>query len=241
MLFVLEIEFMLKLKYYKKNIIVGLYHIGFIGKWEEIYNDHFEKIKKSGLMDITEKIFLGTSGKKTLINLPPKTEWATHNDRLDQGENKTLLKIHEICQNIEPCKIWYMHTKGASWDISSKRTRFNEKNIKLISHNVDLWRSYLDYFSISKHKDCIESLEKFDICGVSWNESLRFFNGNFWWATSKHIKKINKTDVLKTGLRGRGELFIGSIPCKVKDFFPINKDFYKYPINPAEYKSQFKI
>jgi hypothetical protein len=161
------------------------------------------------------------------IDLFPKAKIIIHNEKLEDGENQTLRKMYEMCQTIEPCKIWYIHTKGAS-----------RKNVD----NTDSWRKYLEYFVITKHENCIEALDKYDICGAEWikQRDISLFAGNFWWANSSYIKSLENILVghlpKKCEERHQAELnFVSKNNPKVKSFFNSKMDLYRKRIDPLLY------
>ena len=48
------------------------------------------------------------------------------------------------------------------------------------------------YFIIRRYDMCISTLDMgYDCCGCNWDELPQpHFSGNFWWATSSHIKNL---------------------------------------------------
>lgn len=214
--------------------INGFYHIGSMGRWQSIYENQVQLLKNSGLLDITENVYIGVSGPMPEIDLFPKAKIIVHNEKLEEGENQTLRKMYEMCQTIEPCKIWYIHTKGAS-----------RKTVD----NTDSWRKYLEYFVITKHKNCIEALDEYDACGAEWRKQhdRSLFVGNFWWANSSYIKSLENilTGHLPTGSGERHHAeynFISKNNPKVKNFFDSKINLYDERLDPSVYvdKKQFK-
>jgi len=207
--------------------INGFYHIGNIGRWHSIYEDQVKLLNSSGLLDITENVYIGVSGPMPEIDLFPKSKIIVHNEKLQEGENQTLRKMHEMCQTIEPCKIWYIHTKGAA---------------RSPTGNTESWRKYLEHFVITKHKNCIEALDEYDACGAEWikHSDISLFAGNFWWANSNYIKSLENILVghlpKECKERHHAELnFISKNNPKVKSFFNSKMDLYKKRIDPSVY------
>lgn len=207
--------------------INGFYHIGSMGRWQSIYENQVQLLKSSGLLDITENVYIGVSGPMPEIDLFPKAKIIVHNEKLEEGENQTLRKMYEMCQTIEPCKIWYIHTKGAS-----------RKTVD----NTDSWRKYLEYFVITKHKNCIEALDEYDACGAEWRKhhDRSLFVGNFWWANSSYIKYLENilAGYLPTGSGERHHAeynFISKNNPKVKNFFDSKINLYDERLDPSIY------
>jgi len=61
------------------------------------------------------------------------------------------------------------------------------------------WNNMMTYFMVDKWKDCIKELEEYDTvgCNLSFDNKkgnklkIRHFSGNFWWANSDYIKKLD--------------------------------------------------
>ena len=207
--------------------INGFYHIGNIGRWPSIYEEQVESLKSSGLLEITENVYIGVSGSMPKIDLFSKAKIVVHEENLNKGENQTLKKMHEMCQTIEPCKIWYIHTKGSA---------------RSPTGNTESWRKYLEHFVITKHKNCIEALDEYDACGAEWikHSDISLFAGNFWWANSNYIKSLENILVghlpKECKERHHAELnFISKNNPKVKSFFNSKMDLYKKRIDPSVY------
>lgn len=223
------------------NQIYGFYHIGNIGCWKQIYQEHQSLLMSSGLYKETNKIFVGTCGEKPTFELWSKAEWVVHNKELADGEVETIKKIYEFSQTHKESKIWYLHTKGASIILNTK-TDHHGDNTKEVVENVKSWRDYMNYFVIKKHKNCIKSLDEFDICGVEWRWKRKpHFAGNFWWANSNYIANLQNILTSKEpGYCGRYAAetgFLANSPKlpKVKSFFNFNKDLYWNCIKPKNY------
>ena len=94
--------------------------------------------------------------------------------------------LHTFCQSqTETVNVWYIHSKGVSrsdWPIIAA--------IKSWTH-ITAWRKFMEYFLITKYQTCVEKLETYDTCGANLRTYPQLhYSGNFWWATSDHIKKL---------------------------------------------------
>lgn len=100
-------------------------------------------------------------------------------------EDITLKRIWEDCKK-EDMKVLYFHSKGST----SYSSNVNVDNI--IKHKEYFyWRSFMNWAAI-KHWDlCEYALPDYDIAGGDYREEPSpHFCGNFWWATSDHIKQL---------------------------------------------------
>jgi hypothetical protein len=228
---------MLKIKK-KSSDIYGFIHIGVMNGWKEILEDEMAAIHNSGLFKETKAIFVGISGKK--VSVPFGTQLAVHNPKIEDGENETIKFLHAKSKELEDAKFWYIHTKGARWKMRSKEA-INSKS----------WRKYMQFFIIDHWRDCVKTLEEYDACGVEWSKSRYgpyIFSGNFWWATSNYLRKIDKPLVDYTPYgnnRFKAEFFISLANPKVKTFHIINSyngNLYGKFIKPSEYiRSRIKM
>lgn len=226
-----------------KQDVFGFYHIGTIGRWKDILNDQLSVLQNTDLLSKTKKIFVGISGTEELPILDDKFEIIVRDPILGNGEVETLKCLHKFCQTIQPSKIWYIHTKGAS-NVPGTRSEHHGENTPQVIVNVDSWRKYMEYFIIEKHENCIAALDEYDVCGVEYRLYRKpHFVGNFWWANSEYIKKLeNIMTSIEPGYSGRYAAetgFIGIGNPKVKCFFKVNRDMYFNMIKPLEYR--FKI
>jgi hypothetical protein len=158
-------------------MIYGFIHVGVIGRYEKIFQNQILLIKSSGLYDKTNQIFVGVSGDKIEIEKDPKIKLLCHDTVLRNGENNTLINLYHFCQNVNESKIWYIHTKGASHPEKSETFK-----------SVESWRKYLEFFTIVQHELCEKTLNSYDTCGPEWRTT--HFCGNFWWANSSYIKRL---------------------------------------------------
>ena len=201
-----------------------VYHIAFIGKWYEIAYEQLVLLQESGLGDACEKIHVSAVGEfdDRLIRLLKKfsfyykVELRKHRS-LEVYESLSLAKVKEVATLNPNAKILYFHTKGASHGITSK---WSNEQIK----NLTQWRHFMDFFNITKWRDCVTALNQADVCGVDWiqasPEEPGFFAGNYWWTTGAYIQKCKiPTQCCKEGSRFKYERFIGTGQPKVKNLF----------------------
>ena len=107
-------------------------------------------------------------------------------------ENITLKRIWEDCKK-EDMKVLYFHSKGST----SYSSNVNPDNI--VKHKEYFyWRSFMNWAVINRWAECEYALPEYDVAGGDYRkEPSPHFCGNFWWATSDHIKQLpdpqNKT------------------------------------------------
>lgn len=172
-------------------------HICCIEDWEDIFNDQIDYLKKTGLFEKSDKIFLGILGSLSVVNLPifnnKKFNILYIDQRINLYEIHTINFIKYICMNdpyTEDVNILYIHTKGV-------RNSGNKEVIKS-------WRKMMEYFLIEKHENCLKYLNIYDTIGVNainlfcYNKDkikvnkdhTYHYSGNFWWSKKSYINKL---------------------------------------------------
>lgn len=167
-------------------------HVPELRGWETMLVEVLEKMDASGLVDALDEINLCINGVKSTMEIPlfpllrasnkfklvhvngnaAKWEWPTidrlkHDADADTGDN--------------PYYVCYAHLKGLSRpDLSDAKA-------------VD-WRNYLTYWSLERWQDSIEKLDEgYELVGVNWMDNpWPHLSGNFWWATSNYIRRLDK-------------------------------------------------
>jgi hypothetical protein len=174
----------------KINIYIN---VATVGHFNHVLFDLLTRIKKSGLYESTNKVFLLINGDKNLIQFDltdPKIEIIESNKDISHCEFPTLAKISNDSQN-DDFQILYLHTKGV--------TRQPYKQI------ID-WTNYLSYFNINQWQNRISDLKDYDCSGVNlggnpddinlspttwgYGKAPLHYSGNFWWSKAEHIRKL---------------------------------------------------
>ena len=106
-----------------------------------------------------------------------------------------------------------------------------------------MWRRYMEYFIVEKHKDCIEYLKEYNAVGCQVStDKMPFcrnwcFVGNFWWSKSEYIKKLSPISSLRKHNRMKAEKWVLSYKDKkVKSLFEVNRRLIDFPPEENEYK-----
>jgi len=220
--------------------ILGFMHVGVSDHahrgqppmWKVILDDQIAYLRRSGLYDRSDEIYVGVNGGGEDTDL----SWISGKLRLldrsfdfNYGENETINKMIPVAKDNPGGKLWYIHTKGS--------TRLGGQ----LEINVYYWRKFMEYFIIQKHEDCIAALDEVDACGVNWYND-NFFSGNFWWATTDLIGQ--KPPITPGADRHRAEEFLGFTKPKprVKCFHMasltsfVQRALYSCPYPPERYE-----
>lgn len=186
--------------------VYGFFHFyysemdGIIIRWIQILEEMFYSIKFSGLLDNTEKLYVGIVGIKedhpnskiikNLFKNQNNVKLVFFGDG-NLYEFPTLNLIYEKCLN-EDCYIYYCHSKGASY-----RPNRGLKQIIRVEH----WRWKMILTTIINWRRCISLLEQgYKTCGYQRDKRKKLKNtyaGNFFWADSSHIKSLPKPEMKK--------------------------------------------
>lgn len=160
--------------------IFGFYHICTINHWRQIVDAQIKTISESGLDNETEKIFVTVTGPEfDKVTLPPKYEIVYRSVDAGKFERIILNYMHSFCLSLaQSANIWYIHSKGV---------RHTDAHFSSI---VRAWREYMEYFVLTKYRQCIEALENNHTCGVIIRGPTHY-SGNFWWSRSDYIKTLN--------------------------------------------------
>ena len=183
-----------------KNYI--FYHIFIATNWFDIVTDQLNYLKSSNLLNdsfLKIGVVYGVGINKDdclnklqeLLNGLGDYEIMYFESNGCCGESPTLKKMIEFSRElIEDANILYIHTKVVSQHNSEREVPVRE------------WRKMMEYFLIEKWEYCLEKLNSgYDCCGINYQDHaaningkrvlIKIFNGNFFWAKSDYIKKLN--------------------------------------------------
>lgn len=167
------------------------YHVAQLNgqKWKLVYQQQIHNIVFSGLYDAIDHFTICVSGNEPLPELLPKMNIEINHDHVLEAD--TLKKLYDFASTHKDYGILYLHTKGIT-----------HVQYPLLDYNTNRWRLYLEYFCINKWQQSVDLLKDHDCVGTEfWNSAwLRkqelaapHYSGNFWWATSEYISKLNPT------------------------------------------------
>ena len=175
------------------------------------------RILQSGLYDASESISVTILSEDQAQALHLKSyiwDWyPKYNVRhvsmnLGEWEWPTIRMIKEDCRTGDDL-VWYAHTKGVS-NCRSDVAEYTQSNIRN-------WRGVLCE-ALMDHRSAVELLGtgQFSAVGPLFVEKSRaplghpHFAGNFWWATSQHVRELPALSDEWVSNRNRAEEYIGS-------------------------------
>ena len=161
--------------------IIGYIHICQKGEWKRSFNMLINSIRQSNLYDNTSVIRIGiVNDGSSLIKdsiLQDSKFQVMYLGKSSQYERPTLLHMRASA-NTDPADTlyYYLHTKGLR--------HFGKKE----EPNVISWINLMLYWNIIRWKYATEILKTFSTYGCEFMGN--HYSGNFWWATSSHIKLL---------------------------------------------------
>ena len=177
--------------------IYGWMHVACMHGGNLIASELHGQLEQSGLLDKTHNVFVSMVGdsrqraelREYLFGRHGDTYRIVHDSPdISEYEWPALKHMWALSQE-EDFLGYYLHTKGASNcrpDVSPA-----------IQQNIRNWRYCMSHFVVNKHSSCISALNSgsVDACGPLYNPCLNegmpgIFAGNFWWATSPHLKTL---------------------------------------------------
>lgn len=182
----------------------------------KIITDKFNKIKKSGLYDKVENIYIVASQVanknkfifEEIMNLHSKVNVIYLPDPEIGNECDTLnLLIDKYKQSEKDYDVLYFHSKGLSYPENT-----------FIDNKIKKWVRYMDLFLINDWKQNIQILKNYDTIGMFLFEpdeesrkqgepdNRKTYAGHFWWSKSEHLKTLDH--LTKDYQKGRGEFHL---------------------------------
>lgn len=157
------------------------YHVHKAPGWEALVKEQLHKIVSSGLYAACRNLIICTSGSNDDVSWIkrnyPKVELLR--DSVENNfELPTIIALKAYCSQLSGKEaILYIHTKGVT---------------KLLSEPVRNWRLLMEHYLIDNWKDCLcRVADGYDCVGVILrSRPVKHFSGNFWWANSGYINKL---------------------------------------------------
>jgi len=196
------------------NTVVFM-HVATIKEYQQVFEEVFERVMKSGLLAEADKINICAVGNGDLM-IPEAPHIEVHFDpmaaynpyeSIQMGEFFTLKKLKDFANTTKDnTRILYCHLRGVT-------SPGNE--------HIASWRKYLTDWNINDYRMSLELLRSNDAVGVDLIVKDRWpyadhFSGNFWWANSHYIRTLPSIEEIsdpkseqKATLRHNGEFWIG--------------------------------
>jgi hypothetical protein len=167
--------------------IFGFYHLYTANNWRQVLGEQLERWDDSGLTGATTRVLASVVGPEMgeacdLLSaaLGAKVEVVHASSDASAFERSILERMRRFCEQDEPLArgVWYMHSKGVS------PQHFENTNV------AD-WRRFMERHVVDDWRECLETLDHNDACGVNWHpKPSPHFSGNFWWATPRYITRL---------------------------------------------------
>ena len=145
-------------------------------------------------------------------------------------ELPTLKLISEYSKANPNAKVLYLHTKGISYSKEDPR----------YINGLD-WINYMLHFLCKKADKCLRLLDTHDVAGCNFSEQpYHHFSGNFWWATSAHLKGVS-LESLVNKMSAEWWLLSGykTRPVKATNLWTSGKNHFTERYPAKEYDSSF--
>lgn len=223
------------------------WNINELANWKTVFDQQFECMVKSGLIDAASEIILMGNGRQRAFT-PILSEHSQYKNislvsvagNASLFEYPGLMFMQKQAQEAEePFHICYIHLKGL--------TRWGNPN-------VEDWKLWLNWCVIERWKDNVEALQTHDTSGPNWEqEPWPHHSSNFWWANSEYVAKLTPlvhphklVSVGATQFKGHGhwrfdhEAWLGSGNPNAHEIarsFAVGGDHYEKPYPPELYRT----
>ncbi len=226
--------------------IYGIYHIYCDGKWEEMVREQMERLQGSGLLAVSEKLYISCIAKseedierlKQILSEygGEKVAFVSLSTDPTRYEFPALDYMYEKSQK-EDFLFYYFHTKGITYQSLSA----DDREYVGFVRKIVAWRRMMEYFLMNKWKTAVNTLDAgYDTYGCYLFPPFKekMYAGNFWWARSTYFRTLPFLDEdTKLHNRFMAEEWLLSLPT-VKPFsaFDTVADLYFVEILPALYE-----
>ena len=195
------------------------YHVYADGNWLEITKNHLRALKQYGLYDNLTSFNVGIVGSEQNIDsVSSFLDECGYNFKIvatnpDGWEQVTIHKLWEMANSHNDAYFVYAHTKGSAHP-----------------HGVSLnWRNGMTRHLIVEWQKCVDALDSgYSTVGCHAqpgreDQPLPFWGGNFWWATSEHIRSLSRCP---ENTRYDAEAWIGQ-----NHLTPVYKPYDVFPVS----------
>lgn len=171
-----------------------------LGLTQQILDRISHFIMDSKIYEDVDSINLGYVGVEGLEFKVPKATITYHDNNIYKWEFPTLMQLIDYCKENPDANVCYLHTQAASQGFYHPKKKM-----------LDERRDYHLYWNVTRYKEALEYLKKYDTCGamlVPLNADLVLdaegnphitklhdnpvwhYSQNFWWSTAKHINTL---------------------------------------------------
>lgn len=150
----------------------------------KILCSQMEFLDDSGLLKEANEFHVGINGGPMDVDLakpllPERAKIIEHPQHY-MGEVSTLHVLQKWSKTHNGWNVLYYHIKGA--------TKANDKFWQS-------WRRCMENVVVGHWRTCVEELNNgMDTVGAHWikkTDRIRYWGGNFWWATSEHLNELS--------------------------------------------------
>jgi hypothetical protein len=168
---------------YSDNDIIGYFHICQKEGWKRSFDLGYTSLKESGMYAASKQIRIGVISDDGYVEEDsrlndPKFQ-IVYVGRSSEYERPTLLHMRKMSElDNNGTLYYYLHSKGI-------RHFGTEKEPVILK-----WLDQMFEGNFVKWREAVEILQTYETYGI---HMINHYQGNFWWATRDHIKKLSKT------------------------------------------------
>ena len=202
-------------------------------EWRSIFDEQNARLRQSGLMDAASRIYvtilsphLATDRQTILDSLPADKVHVVHASTDGSCFEFPCLQTMRRLADEEDFLAMYFHTKGSSYDKQS-HLRYGASSFDSLNRCTIAWRNMMEYFCVDKWRMAVNVLAKggFGTYGCYYRTPQTYFGfpyhycGNFWWATSRHVRTLPAFSDVDKENRFKAEFWVASTPDISYDAF----------------------
>lgn len=175
--------------------LAAVYYVSLMNDWKERTAMIFDRMKFSGLYDAADELYLvaaDTENKFTDLaefckNYPKFI--VEYEPRNFGSEYRGIKRVEEIGRRRGAYNILYLHSKGVFNKFLNVSQKEGIHQLKVDS--VNCWLDMMTYFTVDNWKECVDKLNN-GYATAGARNIHRWWWGNFWWASSVHIKQLKE-------------------------------------------------
>jgi len=166
--------------------------------WKSCFLEQMQNIFISGLYEACEFVHIGINAGPDFVFPYVFDKFRITYNKNHDGETDTLLSLHDFCSSNTDYKIFYSHIKGVTRVINGN-----------CYPEIKAWVMSMEYFNVFRWKSNVKLLDEYDCVGSEWYSNKNYYAGNFWWANSLYISKLDK-EYLDVSNRSKDEYWVGT-------------------------------